>query len=148
LALRRTDALFFAVVAVIVAAGGLTVVLSSGSAAPRHISQWYVGTWRATGPMVGLQNSRLVGTPGAPAGVVRVTEGEQGLMVSMTGFRGVPSTPVAGTRDPLAVTFETPDTGQGVGNWELILRSPVIGGLRLYDPSTDSWSYDLTLVKQ
>ena len=146
--MRRTDALFFATVAVLVALGGLTVVLSSGSAAPRHISQWYVGTWRATGPMVGLEQSRLVGTPSAPDGVVRVTEGQNGLMVSMKGFPGVPSTPVAGTRNPLAVAFETPDTGQGVGNWELVLRSPLIGALRLYDPSTDGWSYDLPLTKQ
>jgi len=146
-AARRPDRLFLAVVAAFVAVGAVAIVLTPSAAAPRHVAGWYVGTWRTTGQMVGVQQGQLVAQPQAPAGTVRVTDDTHGLRVSMIGFPGVPSTPVPAATNPLALAFSTPDAGQGAGQWEIVLASPTTAGLRFYDASTGSWSTDLLLTK-
>ncbi len=138
MALRRPDRLFFVTVAVLVAAAGVALTFTGSSPAPRHINEWYAGSWRFTGPMIGLQQGRLVQRPAAPPGVVRVIDDNNVLSVSMKGFPGVSSATVPGRRTPIEVDFQTPDVGQGVGFWSLALHSGGNGLLRLYDPLTDT----------
>jgi hypothetical protein len=139
---------FFVAVAVLVAAAGLALMLTSSTSAPRHIADWYVGSWRVAAPMVGMRGGHLVPQAAAPTGIVLVSSGKNGLSISMRGFPGVPSAAVPGQRTPLQVIFQTPDAGQGIGNWSLVLRSPAIGALSFYDPATDSWSAKLALTRR
>ena len=120
--------------AALVAAITLVAAVTPGSATPRHVDDWYRGSWRFTAPMVGLQRGHLVRRTAA-AGVVKVSSGAQGLLVSMQGFPGVSSAVVSADRTPLEVDFQTPDAGQGIGRWQLILANPPAGSLRFYDAS-------------
>lgn len=125
----------------------LVTALAPSSATPRHVDDWYVGSWRFTAPMVGVAGHRLVRRT-APAGVVRVSHGARGLLVSMAGFPGVSSAAVAGDRTPLALDFETPDAGQGGGRWELILGEPPAAALRFREAPDSAWSAYLPLARQ
>jgi hypothetical protein len=147
-ALGRPERFFYVAAAVLVAAAGLVLVLTSSSTAPRHVDEWYVGSWRVTAPMVAMQEGRLVQQPAASAGVVRVTDGKNGLSVSLKGFPGVSGAVVPGQRTPMEVDFRTPDVGQGAGDWSMAVRSPGNGLLRAYDPATGRWSPWLPLARQ
>ena len=140
-------AAFWAAGAVVVALA-LVSALTPGTPAPRHVADWYVGTWRFTAPMVGVADHHLVRQKTAAAGVVRVTDDAHGLRVSMTGFPGVSSAAVAGEVTPLVLGFETPDVGQGIGYWELILDQPPAAALRFYYPSTGALSAHLPLTRE
>jgi hypothetical protein len=133
--------------AALVAAIALVAAFTPGATAPRHVDDWYRGSWRFTAPMVGLQRGHLVRRTAA-AGVVRVSSGAHGLLVSMQGFPGVSSAVVSADRTPLEIDFQTPDAGQGIGRWQLILANPPAGSLTFYDVSTDTWSPHLPLVRQ
>ena len=145
---RPSDRTLYAVVAVLVAAAGCLLVLGSGSSAPRHANDWYVGTWRVDAPMIGLHANYPVARPSAPPGSLRVTETKNSLLVTMLRFPDVSEATVAGERTPLDVRFETPDVGQGVGRWALVLRGSTVGSLRFYDPMTGGWTAEVALRKQ
>ena len=146
--LRRSDRAFYVAVAVLVAVAGLAFAFTPGPSATRNLDDWYVGSWRIAAPMVGMQQGRLAQRPAAPAGLIQVSLDKHGLSLSMHGFPGVSSAVVRGQRSPLAGIFETPNSGQGEGNWALALRSPSVGMLSFYDPYTDHWSDQIVLARQ
>jgi hypothetical protein len=146
--LRRPDRWFYVAAAAVVAAAGVAFIFAASSPAPRHIDQWYVGSWRLAAPMVGVQQGRLVQQPAAPAGVVRVTDDAHGLRVSMKGFPGVSDAAVPAHRSPVEVDFQTPDVGQGAGDWAMTLTSPGNSLLRAYDPASGAWSPWLPLTRR
>ncbi len=140
--------MLYAAVAALVAAAGCLLVLGSSSSAPRHVDDWYIGTWRVDTPMIGLHKDYPVTRPSAPAGSLRVTAGKGGLLVTMERFPGVSAATVTGLRTSIDVRFQTPDAGQGVGRWALVLSGSTTGSLRFYDPMSDSWKPEVTLRKQ
>jgi len=133
---------------VCVVAAALVVSLYPGSSTPRHVDDWFVGSWRVTSPMIGVSHDALVARPAAPGGVVTVTRAKGGLLFAMTGFPGVSTKAVPAVSTPLGVHFETPDAGQGIGRWAMAIHTPTTAALAYYDPATDQWSRHTMLARQ
>jgi len=127
----------------------LTVVaFSRGPSQPKRVAAWYDGTWRVSGPMVGVVQGHLVQRHDAPAGVVVVREQAGHTMVCLRGFPGVSPTTVSGKVDPLQLNITTPCTdGQRI-SWTMNLSSKGTGFLEAYDPGTDLFSGDIRLTRE
>ena len=145
---RRLYIVVAAAILVAAVAAVLIVTLSRGSSTPRHVDDWFVGSWRVTTPMVGVSGDLLVPRPGVPAGVVHVTRAKDGLMLAMTGFPGVSTAAVLGSMTPFSVHYQTADIGQGIGRWAMGVRTPTTAALAYYDPNTERWSERTMLAKE
>ena len=139
-----------AVVAALAIAAMGVYGFSHGPAAPARLPDWYVGSWRVSGPMVGVSQGRLVDRPKAPPGAVVIEDARQGggLSVTMKGFPGVVAAPSQARIDQLKLNYVTRDTDEQTTAWAFVLGSNGQAAVAAFDPTTGRYTVNIPLVRE
>jgi len=140
-----------AAVAAVLAIAAMGVYgFSRGPSAPSRLADWYVGSWRVSGPMVGVSQGQLVDRPNAPPGTVVIEDaGQNGrLSVTMKGFPGVVAAPSQTRLDQFKLNYATRDTDEQTTAWAFVLGSDGKAAVAAFDPTTGRYTVNIPLVRE
>ena len=137
------------VVAVLTIAAMAVYGFSHGPSTPARLADWYVGSWRVSGPMVGISQGQLVDRPNAPPGTLVIEDaGQDGLSVTMKGFPGVVAAPSRARLDPLKLNYMTRDKDEQTTAWAFVLGSDGKAAVAAFDPTTGRYTVNIPLVRE
>ena len=123
--------------------------LSHGPSAPTRLADWYVGSWRVDGPMVGIVRGRLVDRPKAsPGQVVIAAPPAGGLTVVMKGFPGVLPGASTAKLDQLKLNFATRGSDGQTTAWAFVLGSDGKAAVAAFDPTTGRYTANVPLARE